>query len=390
MKILLIHDNPYPGAGAEQQFFRLRNQLRERGHDARLFTTTAGKQASNSDYECFGTTSSFRTLLQSSNPFAYVSLSNALSDFRPDVVQVNIYQTQLSPLILPLLRDVPSIYYAVWYRSICPIGTKLLPDKTVCEFSAGKICLKTGCLPLRDWIPLMYQRKLQHLWQNVFRRIVAVSAVVRDRLVAEGVPATDVIWPGIPKRELEPERSETPVVVFAGRLVKEKGVDILLRAFAEVVTKIPDAKLFIAGDGPERKRLQEFVQSLKLENSVHFTGQISQDEVERRFASAWVQVVPSLWQEPLPHVAAEAMMNGIALVASNIGGLPEIINHGVTGYLVPPGDSGKLSETITRLLGDREHSGSIGRTARQFALKHLTEEKSVDRFLNIYESVVRL
>ena len=128
MKILLLHDNPPPGGGAEKQFLGLRNELRKRGHDARLFTSTAGKKKAVSDYECFGTTSSFRTLLQTYNLWAYNSLKKVLADFRPDIVQANIYLTQLSPSILPLLQNIPSIYYAVWYRSICPTGTKMLPD----------------------------------------------------------------------------------------------------------------------------------------------------------------------------------------------------------------------------------------------------------------------
>ncbi|MCI0604250.1 glycosyltransferase family 4 protein [bacterium] len=385
MKILLLHDNPPPGGGAEKQFLGLRNELRKRGHDARLFTSTASKKQSVSDYECFGTISSFRTLLQTYNRWAYQSLKKVLEDFRPDVVQANIYLTQLSPSILPLLQNIPSIYYAVWYRSICPIGTKMLPDNRTCFYPAGRICLRTGCLPLRDWIPLMYQMKMQRRWQGVFELVVAVSEAVRVRLVAEGVPATHVNWPGVAIQEKIPEKSPTPQVVFAGRLVKEKGCDILLRAFGIVRHKCMHAQLVIAGDGPERTRLERMKQELHLDSCVTFTGHISSEEVQQRFASARVQVIPSVWPEPLPIAAMEGMMNGSVVVASRIGGLPEIIQDGETGFLVEPGNPQDLAAAIQRAFDNLE----IGQAAHEFALSHLTEEKSVNRFISLYEHVLQ-
>lgn len=388
MKVLLLHDNPPPGGGAEKQFLGLRNELRKRGHDARLFTSTAGKQASVSDYECFGTISSFRTLLQTYNPWAYRSLKKVLADFRPDVVQANIYLTQLSPSILRLLQNIPTIYYAVWYRTICPIGTKMLPDKSTCFYPAGRICLRTGCLPLRDWIPLMYQMKMQRRWQGVFDLVVAVSESVRLRLVAEGVPATEVNWPGVTVQKKRPEKSITPLLVFAGRLVKEKGCDTLLQSFAIVKRQISNAHLLIAGDGPEQERLKRMADELKISPSITFIGKISPDEVQEHFAPAWVQAVPSVWPEPLPIAAMEGMMNGTVVVASRIGGLPEIIKDGITGFLVEPGDHLQLAEAILKAFNNRELTVQIGEAAHDFALTHLTEDKSVDRFVTLYERVL--
>lgn len=389
MKILLLHDNPPPGGGAEKQFLGLRDELRKKGHDARLFTSTAGKKHGVSDYECFGTISGFRTLLQSYNRWAYHSLKKVLEDFRPDIVQANIYLTQLSPSILPLLRNIPSIYYAVWYRSICPTGTKMLPDRRTCSDPAGRICLQNGCLPIRDWIPLMGQMKMLRRWQGVFELVVAVSETVRAMLASEGVPATHVNWPGVAIQENLLERTTNPQVVFAGRLVKEKGCDVLLRAFAIVKRKIPDVEMVIAGDGLERKRLERMMHELDLDSSVTFMGQVTPDEVQKRFASAWVQVIPSVWPEPLPIVAMEAMMNGRIALASRVGGLPEVIRNGVNGFLVEPGNAEDLAATIFRVLDHPEQTEQIRKAAHQFALDHLTEEKSVERFVSLYEHVLQ-
>ena len=152
MKILLVNDYGTLTGGAEVQMALLRDELRKRGHEARLFTSSARPSIGESyaDYECVGTTSRFRTLLQTLNPWAYWQLRRVIAEFHPDVIHVKMFLTQLSPLILPLLRNVPSLYHVVWYRPICPLGTKMLPDGTTCQVTAGAICYHNRCLPLRD------------------------------------------------------------------------------------------------------------------------------------------------------------------------------------------------------------------------------------------------
>ena len=186
MKILLVNDYGTLAGGAEVQILLLRNELRKRGHDARLFTSSARPTTgeSQADYECLGTISRFRTLLQTANPWAYLRLRQVLAGFQPDVVHVKMFLTQLSPLILPLLRDTPSLYHVAWYRPICPLGTKMLTDGTTCHVSAGVACYQNGCLPLRDWFPLMLQMKLWRRWREAFNLIVANSEAVKNRLVA--------------------------------------------------------------------------------------------------------------------------------------------------------------------------------------------------------------
>src|SRR5262249_4108104 len=152
---------------------------------------------------------------------------------------------------------------------------------------------------------------------------------------------------------VEPPRaplSEPPTVVFAGRLVREKGVDILLHAFVKVVARIPEARLLVIGAGPERDILVQLIGALRLAPNVSMIGHITHSEMEHYCAEAWVQAVPSRWAEPFGLVAAEAMMRGTAVVASASGGLAEIIQEGQTGFLVPPGDVNALAEDLLRLL----------------------------------------
>jgi len=241
--------------GAEVLSFALRDELRKRGHDARLMTTIAGEleakdceKEHEADYRCLGTTSRYRTLLQTANVWAYRALQQVLREFRPDVVHVRMFLTQLSPLILPLLRSVPSVYHVVWYRAICPVGTKLLPNGQACRESPGTPCYQNGCLPLRDWLPLMIQMSLWRRWRGVFVRIIANSEATKAALMAEGIEPVQVILNGVPEQGgRKASWAKDPTVAYAGRLTKEKGVDILIRAFGLVRKKVPNAKLMIAG-----------------------------------------------------------------------------------------------------------------------------------------------
>lgn len=389
MKVLLVSDYGNLVGGAELQLEMLRRELRNRGHDARLFATTArpGNTPSIADYECLGTTSCLRTLLQSFNPWARRTLRRVLGEFHPDVVHVSLFLTQLSPSILPLLRQVPSLLYVVWHRPVCPRGTKLLPEGRPCRFRWGRSCLREGCLPLRDWLPLMIQMTLWRRWQRAFNLIVANSEATRESLEEASVAVTDVVWPGVPIASLSRPLADDPTVVFAGRMVFEKGIDLLIDAFSGVVKQLPAARLIVAGDGPERPALADRIRRLGLEKSVVMAGQLPYAEIGAVFAGAWVQVVPSRWPEPFGMVAPEAMMRGAAVVASDLGGLREIVRDGRTGYLVPPGDPAGLAASLLRILKDRELADRMGRDGREVAVSTFGVEAHVDRFLALYRTL---
>ncbi|MGH7960819.1 MAG: glycosyltransferase family 4 protein, partial [Candidatus Binatia bacterium] len=283
----------------------------------------------------------------------------------------------------------PSLYHVVWYRPVCPLGTKMLPDGTACRVSAGAACYRQHCLPLRDWLPLMLQMKLWRRWREAFDLIVANSEATKRQLVTYGIEPVEVMWNGVPTRPPRPPLSAPPTVAFAGRLVREKGVDILLHAFAQVVTHLPAARLFIAGDGPERENAQRLMSSLGLTAHVTMLGQVARSEVERQCDAAWVQAVPSRWAEPFGLVAAEAMMRGTAVVVSNAGGLTELVQDGQTGFRVPLGDAAALAAALLKLLQDREWAERMGKTGREVALAHLSEAAYVDRFMQLYETLCR-
>ncbi|NJK38554.1 MAG: glycosyltransferase family 4 protein [Oscillatoriales cyanobacterium RM2_1_1] len=391
MKILLIHDLGTPTGGAELQMLSLRQGLRDRGHDARLFSSRAMTIAESeflADYQCFGTNTRLQVLSQTANVSAYLQLRQILQEFKPDVVHVRMFLWQLSPLILPLLQDLPCLYQTAVYKAICPLGTKLLPDGSPCEQEAGVACLQSHCLTPQSWAVLMIQRQLWQRWQGAFDLVVTLSHGMKEKLAAAGIGPIQVVHNGVQERSPRPALADPPTVAFAGRLVPEKGIDILLKAFAGAQARIPQARLLIAGQGVELANLQTLGNELEIASGITWLGHLPRQQMEEKFDSAWVQVVPSLWAEPFGNVTTEAMMRGTAVIASTVGAQPEIVVDGETGFLTPPGDVNALTQALLNLLQDQNRSEQMGQAGRQRAIHYFSEARRTEQFLEIYQNLL--
>ena len=385
MKILLVNDYGTPDGGAEIATLSLRDGLRRRGHEALLLATAARDGVtSQADIECTGAGAGYRgRLVQTANLSARRTLERTLARFQPDVVHVGLFLTQLSPLILPLLRGVPSVYYAHWLRIVCPTGSKQLPNDRICRDSAGTACLRQGCLPVRDWLPLMAQLHLTQRWRGAFCRVVANSEATRAALEAEGFTNIIVIPCGVPSVAPRPSLSGRPVACFTGRLTRQKGVHVLLAAWRMVREQLPDAQLLIAGDGPERRALEAAAPA-----GVTFLGAVPHEQLDHSTAAAWIQVVPSAGFEGLGLAAVEAMMRGLAVIASRIGGLSEVVRPDVTGVLVEPNDPAQLSTALLALLRDPRRCEQMGARGRELAEQSFSQDAYVDRLVALYEGLV--
>lgn len=147
---------------------------------------------------------------------------------------------------------------------------------------------------------------------------------------------------------------------------------MLLRAFAKVAQNIPTARLEIAGDGPERARLQSLACGLGLGDRVAFRGWLQPEEMRRFWARAAIAVLPSRVEEGLGMVLVEAALAGCALVGSDLGGIRDILRPGRNGLLVPPEDPQALARALCRLLGNPDLVRAVGAAARQDALAYLS------------------
>lgn len=381
LRVLLVTDYGCLAGGAEVIVHSLREALTQRGHDVKVFSSSAGNADAQilADEVCLGTTSGWRTLLQCANPLAALRLRSVLHAFRPHVVHVSLYLTQLSPLILRELQEVPTVYYAQWFRAICPMGTRLLPDGQNCQHKPGNACYQRRCLPLRDHVPLMLQRHIDHhLAPKALDQVIAISHAVAAELNLYGPPYLKdplVLHPGtvvvVPRRGMENE----PSIISAGRLVREKGVDVLIHAFSRLSEKHPSAVLRIIGDGPVRASLEELTARLDVSARVLFLGHCSYAETLQWIRNAWCVCVPSLWREPFGMIALEAQMHGVPVVASEIGGLAEILVDDQTGYYAKPGDIDSLALKLDLLIGNPARSVAMGSVAHQSARKRFSLER---------------
>ncbi|HEX5441429.1 MAG TPA: glycosyltransferase [Ktedonobacterales bacterium] len=163
-----------------------------------------------------------------------------------------------------------------------------------------------------------------------------------------------------------------PVVVFVGRLVPEKGVAVLVEAFAQLLSGYPTAKLVIVGDGPDRASLEALARRLQIARSVVFAG--ARNDVAPFYLLADVVAIPSL-SEPFGIVAVEAMAAGRPVVASNVGGLADTVVDGQTGRLAPPGDAPALAEALAWVLQSPERAQQLGVAAHARAIDDYSEDR---------------
>ena len=387
MRVLLVNDYATATAGAERITLDLRDGLRARGHDVRVFASRAQLIPGESfaDATCYGTNTRLQTLTSTVNLSAARALRHELRAFAPDVVQVQMFLWQLSPSILPLLRRVPSVYWAMTFKAVCPTGLKWLPGGAPCTVRAGVACLRHGCITLTGVGPLMLQRTIWRRRRGAFSAIVCCSHDVRRQLERDGIESHEVIHPGVRESAVRPPLAGPPTVTFAGRLTVEKGPDVLVRAFARARERVPGALLSIAGAGPAEPTLRALIDQLGLGDAVALHGHLSGATLERTLERGWVHAVPSRWPEPFGLTATEAMMRGTAVIASDIGGLAESVAHGTTGLRVPAGDEDALAGALAHVLSDRALAERLGAAGRERAHAQFALDGCVDRFERLYD-----
>jgi glycosyltransferase involved in cell wall biosynthesis len=228
-------------------------------------------------------------------------------------------------------------------------------------------------------------------------RWIAITEAVEKTLEGAGVPASRIatIPNGIDADALKPApRSEVrgelgippdaPTAIVIGRLEPNKGVGDALRAFAMLRRAHPAARLLIAGEGPDRGGLEDAARSLGLGDSARFLGW--RDDAASLLAASDVCLIPSR-AEGQSLVALEAMALGVPVVASAVGGLPEMIRHEATGLLVPPRDPPALALSADRLLKDDGLRASVTRAASREARERWSESEMLRRTEATYRSL---
>ena len=174
-----------------------------------------------------------------------------------------------------------------------------------------------------------------------------------------------------------------PYILAAARFTPKKGIDVLIRALRLLRDTGLDVDLVLAGAGPEDQRLRELAAGLGLAERVRFWGIASRAELASLLHGCAVFALPSIW-EAFGIASLEAMVCGKAVVASDCGGIPEVVRHGETGLLVPPGDAPALGTALAELLRDPGRACAMGQRGRGLALREFTWSTVTDRYMQAY------
>jgi glycogen(starch) synthase len=230
---------------------------------------------------------------------------------------------------------------------------------------------------------------LQRRLSTDAERVVTVSqAMFDDALAAMPAvrPKLSVIRNALPIPDATPTvlPFSPPRLLCFGRIVREKGFDVVVRALANLRQQGFTVSLDIAGDGPEMPTLVGLVESLGMDGQVRFLGWVSPDGIPDLIDTATAVVVPSRWPEPFGLVALQAAQMGRPAIATAVGGLPEVVAHGLTGLVVEPDDEQAMADAIVALLSDARKARQLGEYARQRARKEFDFGTLVDAHEHTY------
>ncbi|MCP3895992.1 MAG: glycosyltransferase family 4 protein [Bacteroides sp.] len=190
-----------------------------------------------------------------------------------------------------------------------------------------------------------------------------------------------------PSTPLSSKNPSTPHLFAYGRLVKEKGFDIFLQAASRLKKVFPEWHFTIAGDGVERLKLEDQCRELGLDEKAMFTGWVAPSDIYEWIDTCSLVVVPSKWQEPFGITALQAMQRGRPVVASNAGGLSEVVVHGKTGVVVKPDNPELLADAIEHMVTDPEKLYKFGESALHRANSIFSWKTCVNEYENIYWQV---
>jgi colanic acid/amylovoran biosynthesis glycosyltransferase len=225
--------------------------------------------------------------------------------------------------------------------------------------------------------------------------VICISDYCRSHVVALA-PTSDpgafpVVHCGIPvddwlmKRD---EKSGPAKILTVGRAVPQKAQRVLLEAAAELVRRGCEFDLTVVGDGPLRGELEGFASAAGLSDRVHFAGAVGQDSIKAFFAEAQIFCLPSV-AEGLPIVLMEAMAAGVAVVATKITAIPELVADGHSGVLVPPRDAMALADALQRLLGDLALRTSYAKAGIAEVRAEFEIDACADELVRVFQSVTR-
>jgi glycosyltransferase involved in cell wall biosynthesis len=377
MRILILSSlyAPYVVGGAEIAARKYAEQLENMGHEIFVLTSSYGLSAPQQEGHIWRTLHFIPGHFWSYRYTANArKLQRVIAEVQPDVLYVwEIMALGLVPMLKVLnAAAIPVVYQQQSYWLLYVLH------------------LQNGYSHVRyRWIKRLLIGAVPF---PRYTSMIAVSNAVKEEHVKLGCDAEgiEVIYNGIddsfittPSTREDQREPDSVRLVYVGRLVKAKGVQILLAAL-DILCKEQKQYRFsldiFGADGEEyTQKLYDQVKARQLETAVTFHGKVRQDELIRQYDRADMVIIPSIWKEPGCAVIIEAMARGVPLIATNIGGTSEMVAHGVDGLLVEPGDERVLATTILNLAEDVSLQAKLTQAGRDTVREQYTVEGTARR-----------
>lgn len=397
MKILFANKFFHFNGGSERVFFQERDFFIDKGHKVIDFSMTDSRNISSPFSEFFVPNIDFNSSggvlrkISSAASFVYSSVSvksieQLVDQEKPEIAHLHNIYHQLTPSIIPVLKNhgVKVVLTLHDYKLVCP-SYIALKDGGICDQCQGKSFWKpfiTNCQNSYMQGLLLSVEAMFHKWKRSYDGVdlfLAPSQFMADIISKRIHPdKIQVLHNGIDTKEYLPNYTDQGYGLYFGRLSKEKGIETLLKAYQKTTRDFP---LKIVGTGPMEAELRmEYP-------AAEFLGYKSGDELNDLIANAAFVVVPSEWYENCSMVVLEAMAFGKPIIGSRIGGIPEQINDGETGFLFEMGNSEELAEKMSILAADSGLRQLLGRSARRKLENEYSLEEHCEHLMQIYQEL---
>ena len=326
------------------------------------------------------------------NPASAREMRRAIRAYAPDVAHVHNTWFTLSPSVFPALSraGVPVVMTLHNYRLVCA-NALLFRDGRPCRDCVGRSswpgvrhrCYRDSIVPSAAAAATISINRARGTWVKAVDRFIAPSHGLRETLITGGLPADRIVVrphavADSGRRAQPPSASST--VLYAGRISDEKGLEVLLDAWAR--THPPGLELVVAGDGPRRQELER-----RGVDGVRFAGWLPPEAVRELMHTSRALAFPSLCFEVFPATIVEAMAAGLPVIASAHGGPAEIVGSIGSDWLAAPGDVASWAAALERLVDD-ERLDRAGARGRELYEAQYAPERGVASLLDVYRAAI--
>jgi glycosyltransferase involved in cell wall biosynthesis len=399
LRILLANKFFFRNGGSEVVLFQERDHLLQSRHDVIDFAMHDDRNmecvysrffVSHQNYRGRGGVKAVKSTLSFIHSTEAVRKIGVLIDsVQPELVHCHNIYHQLTPSIIGAAkaRGVPVVLTLHDYKPVCPVYTRLDAGGEPCsgclDGSFSPVLRKRCADGSRGKSALLFAEAVIQRWLGNYEKVDRFIAPSRFMLDAVSrrfrQEQITLLYNGVDLGEIDPTCNDDGYVLFLGRLSHEKGIETLLRSHAEGNGAWP---LVVAGTGPLLDDLKQRYSSAK------FVGHLSGAALKKTIAGAAAVVVPSEWYENCPMSVLEAMAYGKPVIGSRMGGIPELVEDGVTGLLFEAGNVAQLREQIDWLMADRARRDEMGRQSRARVEKEFSLEKHCAGLMDIYQDVL--